>query len=128
MPPVKPGIFLAMCDRRLRDILAERFSIEGWRSQGGDSFLDIERKAARFRPTVIVIDTQCVSSVTDTIKRARSLPTLLKAHILIYAPSMTREQIDATLAAGAQSVLLAPHIAAKDVINAAKDLLKPGRV
>lgn len=124
MTPGKPAILFLMPDARLRDIYLSRFERDGWEVDSATNLVDAERRAVKLRPTILFINYEVLDDVKTAFKRFKSLPTLLKAKIVIGARALTRTQVNETLGAGAIEVVITAHITPQALVKRMNQLIE----
>ncbi len=119
----EPSVLLVCQDAVLRAAAVRRFEAEGWQTQEALHQEDAERRAVRFRPHIVLLDARVVDDVEETLRRWKTLPTLLKSRIIVLAEHPSAAQVHAILSAGAETIILIGHQSSQDIVRIAGNLL-----
>lgn len=124
MMGTKPAILLLVPDARLRDIYMSRFERDGWEVDAATNLVDAERRAVQLRPAVLFIHHSMIENVKASFKRLRSLPTLLRARIVVADKHLPKQVVDEVLDAGAHEVVMTAHLTPRALVNRMNQLIE----
>lgn len=79
------SLLLLVSDTILSDIYERRLAGAGWKVHAARTLAEAERKAVRARPTVFLLDVKAVEDLVTTLKRLKSLPTMLRTQIVLLS-------------------------------------------
>ena len=119
-----PSIVIVACDAYLAGIYGRKFELDGWDVDIAESLEEGERKAVRLRPSVFLIDVDCLLDTEAVIRRFRSMPTLLKTKIALLAATGDQRHIQAARDAGADAYLLLGHFVPQEAVTKMKKLIE----
>ena len=119
----KSSLLIVACDAYLAGIYGRKFEMDGWDVDIVETMDEGERRAAKMRPSVLLLDVDCVVDTEASVRRMRSLPTLLKSKIVLLAGKGDREHIEAARNAGADAYLLLGHFVPQEAVTKLNALL-----
>lgn len=119
----RPSILLAVCDTYLAGVYGRKFERDGWDVEVVESLAEAEHRAVQMRPAVLLFEAACVVDVAKEICRLKSLPTLLKTHVVVLADKAHMGDIDAARKAGAKEYLLLGHFLPEEIVIKMRRLL-----
>lgn len=105
----RPTVLIAACDYFLAGIYGRKLERDGWDVEVVEDVKAAEHRAVLLRPTVLMMESDCVADVAAEVRRLKALPTLLKTHIVILAHHATHDTVTRALNAGADDYLLVGH-------------------
>ena len=109
-----------MCaDALYRSVLVRQFEKEGWEVEESSRAEDAERRAVQFRPHVVVAEMQNVQEMTFLLRRWKTLPTLLQAHVIVEVSTLLPGEAEELLDAGAATIALRGHQTPGDIVRRA---------
>ncbi len=111
----KPAILFVLADAKLRDIYLARFEHDGWEVDEAASLLDAERKAVQLRPAILFIGQEFLDNLEANFTRFKSLPTLLKARIVVAGQAFSREAVSTMVRAGAHDIVMTAHVSPQEL-------------
>jgi DNA-binding response OmpR family regulator len=118
------SILIVACDAYLAGIFGRKFELDGWDVEIAESLEEGERKSAKMRPSIFLLDVDCVSDTEAQVRRLRSLPTLQKTKLVMLASRGDRRHIQAASDAGADDYLLLGHFVPQEAVIKMKKLLE----
>lgn len=114
----KPSALLVMEDRHLERILLRRFSEEGFVTERAENEADAVKRAVKLRPEIFFVEVMPHDKdLKKHVKHWKSLPTLLKAKIVLLFPKAERAHVDEALEAGANRVILSGSLSPKEMVK-----------
>jgi len=119
----RPSILFTACDPRLMSILGRRLSADGWKVEEAENLLDAERKGARSRPKVLLIDTSCSIEIWKEVKRLRVMPTLKNTKIVLLSATGDIREISESRKAGTDAYFIKGHFSSIEIINHLRTLI-----
>ena len=119
-----PSIVIVACDAYLAGIFGRKFELDGWDVDIAEAMDDGERKASKLRPSILMLDVDCVNDAEAAIRRLRSMPTLQKTKLVLLAGRGDQEHIQKARDAGADDYLLLGHFVPQEAVVKMKALLE----
>ena len=119
-----PSIVIVACDAYLAGIFGRKFELDGWDVGIAESMEEGERKASKQRPSILMLDVDCVVDMEAAIRRMRSMPTLQKTKLVLLAGKGDRVHIQKAREAGADDYLLLGHFVPQEAVIKMKALLE----
>lgn len=110
------SILITACDPFLAGIYGRKFERDGWDVEVVETLLEAERKSAKMRPSIIMIDDSCAEDICTEIKRFKAFPTIQRSKIVILSESGDREKIKKVLEAGANEYLIYGHFVPQEAV------------
>lgn len=118
-----PSILFVACDSHLAGIYAKKFDADGWDIEVADNLADAEKKAIKIRPQVILLDADCAVDISGEVARLKKMPTLQKTKIAILATLGDREEIAASMQAGADTYLVLGQFVPQELLKKMRALI-----
>ncbi len=119
-----PSIAIVAKDQYLAGIYGRKFENDGWEVEVSESFDEGRRKASRMRPSVMLLDVDCVEDAPKTIRALKAMPTLFRTKIVAVAQNGCRLQIGAVRDAGAETYLVLGHFVPREAVAKMRNLLQ----
>lgn len=115
----EPRVIILCEDAVYRSVLGRQFEKEGWEVEESSRVEDAERRAVQFRPHVVVAEMQNVQEMTFLLHRWKTLPTLLRARVIVEASTLLPGEAEELLDAGAATIALRGHQTPRDIVRRA---------
>lgn len=117
------SILITACDPFLAGIYARKFERDGWEVEVAEDLKEAERKSAKMKPAIILLDDGCTADMASEIRRFKSFPTIQRSKLVVLADFGDREKISAALQAGATDYLIYGHFVPQEAVQKMRKLL-----
>ena len=84
---------------------------------------DIERRAVKVRPALLLLDEESVEDASVDIVRLRKQPVFSKTRMMVICRHATSAQVQALHAAGSDDIMLTLHHTPRDIASRVQTIL-----
>lgn len=117
-------ILILLCDHALRTILERRYRREGFEVLAVETIEEMNRRAAGFKPNLLLLDLGCEYSADRLMKFVKSQPLFQSAKVFFYSEQLLQDEVELIAKKEVDAVFIGSHISIKELIDYSEEELK----
>ncbi|MEK9155428.1 MAG: hypothetical protein AAB839_02150 [Patescibacteria group bacterium] len=123
MAAAKPTVVLLTTHATLAAVYERHLEHLGMKVVTVRDIGDVERRAVKVRPALLLLDESSVKDAAADIVCLRKQPVLNKTRLMILCRHATSEQIHALHSAGSDDIMLTSHHTPRDIASRVQTIL-----